>query len=178
VQLWLRRVITHCGQLLDSAGRLIRDGDYMSASVEILRAAYQRLPAGAYAVWRTVPQSSGRGVTRFLAAAKRAGVASVAGMYLAAARLEEDATWERFSAVPSEGRQARDLDWTVRRGAGEDVDELSATRDILKISLWATVIQDHSQGARPKWTGATSDAGQVRSQYDGARAFLEWLRKH
>jgi len=176
INLWVDRITTYCGKLLSSAESLIRDGNYMEASIEILRTTYQKLPAGAYAIWRVVPQSSARSVTRFLAAAKQIGDSATADLYLAASRLDEATTWDRFAAVPSEGRKARDLMWAIRRGAGEDVDELSSTRDILNLSLWKTIISNSSKGTRPRWTGATSDPDEVKAQYEAARGLLEWLR--
>jgi hypothetical protein len=176
-QLWLYNVIAYCGEHLERAERFIRDGEYMRASVEILRTTYQKLPAGAYAVWRDVPQSSGRSVSRFLAAAKRAGDPVTAELYLAASRLDEATTWDRLAAVPAQGRKMRDLTLAIRRGAGEDVDELAATRDILNVCLWKTVITEPSEVARLRWTGATADPGEVRRQFEAARTFLDWLRR-
>jgi len=176
IELWVNKVTTYCGKLLSRAERLIRDGNYMSASIEILRTTYQQLPAGAYAIWRVVPQSSGRSVTRFLAAAKQAGDSATAHLYLAASRLDEATIWVRFAAVPLEEKKTRDLLLAIRRGAGEEVDELSVTRDLLNVSLWKTVITNSSWGARPQWTGATSDMHEVKAQYEAARGLLLWLR--
>ena len=175
IELWVRRVITRCSRLLTHAESLIRRGEYMQASLEILRTTYQQLPAGAYAVWRTVPQSSSRSVTRFLAAADKAQDSRTAELYLAASRLDKATAWDRFAALPPQGKKTRDPMWTIRRGAGEDVDELSATRDILNLSLWKTVITNTSTGVRPRWTGATYDADEVKAQYEAARGLLEWL---
>jgi predicted nucleotidyltransferase len=172
--LWAGKVVSHCSGLLGRAESLIRDGSYMEASVEILRTTYQQLPAGAYAVWRVVPQSSSRGVSRFLSAAQAGGVADLC---LAASRLDEPTTWERFDAVPPEGKGARDLMQRVRRGAGEDVDELAATRDLLNLTLWKAVIADPAAGPRPLWTGVTDNARKVKAQYEAARGLLEWLRE-
>ena len=176
IKIWLDKVITYCGELLTRAESLIRNGDYMEASLEILRTTYQKLPAGAYAVWRRVPQSSARSVTRFLSAAQEAEEKGAAELYLAASRLDEPTTWDRFAAVPAEDRATRNLMWTIRRGAGEDVDEISATRDILNLSLWKTVITDSSAGPRPRWTGATGDGSEVKAQFEAARGLLNWLR--
>jgi predicted nucleotidyltransferase len=175
VQLWVQKVTTYCGKLLREAEGLIGRGDFMEASLEILRTTYQQLPAGGYAVWRVVPQSSARSVSRFLAAAAQARSSAIAEQYLAASRLDESTALDRLAAVPLEGKKARDLMWQVRRGAGEDVDELSVTRDILNLSLWKTVITDSTKGPRPRWTGATCDAGEVQTQYEAARGLLEWL---
>ncbi|HUW83803.1 MAG TPA: hypothetical protein VMZ31_13525 [Phycisphaerae bacterium] len=176
-QLWLHKVITYCTEQLGIAERHIRDGRHMQGSLDILRTTYQRLPAGAYAIWRKIPQSSARSVTRFLRVAGEAGDSTVAALYLAASRLAEQTVWERFAAVPLRGRQMRDLMWTIRRGAGEELDELSVTRDVLNLSLWTTVITDSSDGPRPAWTGATPDPGKVLRQFEAARTLLDWLHK-
>jgi hypothetical protein len=177
IELWVEKVITYCGRLLSRAENLIRDGSHMEASVEILRTTYQQLPAGGYAVWRVVPQSSARSVSRFVVTAKQARCDAAADLYLAASRLDEATTWDRFDAVPPEGKRARDLMWQIRRAAGEEVGELAVTRDILNLSLWNNVIVHATAGARPRWTGATGDAHEVKAQYEAARAFLDWLRR-
>ena len=178
VQLWLHKVVTYCGKLLAAAEEHLQDGENMPASLDILRTTYQQLPAGAYAVWRKVAQSSARSVTRFLTAATEAQERTIQELYLAASRLEERTVWERFDTVPPEGRQMRDLMWEIRRGAGEELDELAVTRDTLNLSLWETVITRSSDGPRPAWTGATRDRGEVEAQLEAARAFLDWLREH
>jgi hypothetical protein len=149
----------------------------MEASIEILKMTYQRLSAGAYALWRVVPQRGAQSVTRFLEAARQAGDSVTANLYLEAARLDEATAWERFDAVPPQGRKARDLMWAIRRGADEDVDKLSVTRDILNLSLWKTILSSPGGGPRPRWTGATYDADQVKVQYEAAHNFLDWLRE-
>jgi predicted nucleotidyltransferase len=175
IELWVSKVIAYCGRQLARAECLIHDGEYMQASIEILRATCQKLLAGAYAIWRVVPQSGARSVSRFLTAAGQARESAIADLYLAASRLDEKTTWERFDALPPQGVEARDLMWAIRRGAGEEVNELSVTRDILNLSLWKTVIVDPRGGVRPPWTGATGDAAEVVAQYGAAHDLLEWL---
>lgn len=177
IELWVNKVIAYCGQLLTRVECFLRDDKYMEASIEILRATYQRLPAGAYAVWRVVPQRGAQSVTRFLAAARQARESAIANLYLAASRLDTATAWERFDAVPLQGKRARDLMWAIRRGAGEVVDELSVARDILNLSLWKTVIKNPRRGVRPRWTGVTYDADEVKAQYEAAHDLLDWLRE-
>jgi len=176
-QLWLRKVVTYCTKRLGMAERHIRGGRHMQASLDILRTTYQRLPAGAYAIWRKVPQSSARSVTRFLRVAEGARNSTVAALYLTASRLGQQSVWQRFAAMPPRGRQTRDLMWTIRRGAGEELDEVSVTRDVLNLSLWSTVITDSSAEPRPAWSGATADPLEVRRQLEAAHSLLDWLRK-
>jgi hypothetical protein len=177
-KLWASKVIAYCGRLLARAECFLRDDRYMEASIEILRVTYQKLSAGAYAVWRVIPQRGAQSVSRFLAAARWARESEMANLYLVASRLDTATVWERFDAVPPQGKRARDLMWAIRRGAGEGVDELSVTRDILNLALCETVIKDPRGGVRPRWTGATSDAAEVKAQYEAARALLNWLRGH
>jgi hypothetical protein len=117
-------------------------------------------------------------VSRFLAAARQACESATADLYLAASHLGETTTWERFDAVPPQGVKARDLVWAVRRRAGEEVSELSVMRDILNLSLWKGVVKDPRVGVRPRWTGATGDADEVRVQVEAAQSLMEWLRRH
>jgi len=175
VALWLGRVISGCTRQLEKAATRLREGDPKGSSLEVLRATYQQLPAGAYAVWRKVPQSSARSVTRFLTAAREAGDHVKEELYLTSCRLEEATAWERIATAPLEGEHMRDLMWAIREGAGERLDELAVTRDVLNLSLWRTVITDMSDEPRPPWTGVTDERGEAQRQLDAAWALLERL---
>lgn len=78
-------------------------------------------------------------MTRLLAAAQEAGDQDLGELFLGAARLDEDAVWERFAAVPKAGQREREVWLAIRQGAGEDVDALAATRDLLYVS-WVVLL--------------------------------------
>ena len=174
-RLWLKKMIAYGEESLRSAGTHASAGNWASASLEILRVAYQRLPCGAYAMWRRLPESSGRAVSRFLRAAEEEHNPEVADLYLKTSRLEENVMFERFASLPPEAKKERDLALEIRQGSGETTDELSVTRDLLNASLWEAVVRDGSDGPRPVWTGVTGDRDQVGRQLEAAHALVACL---
>ncbi len=174
IHLWLGRVICTTGYELETAARLMKEGDWSNASLRILRTAYQDLPAGCYAMWQNVPQSSARGVSRFLDTASSVDDQEIGELYLKAARLTERDVWQRFAAVPPSGKRMRDVMWAIRRGAGERIDGLAVTRDVLNLSLY--YIEDNNTCPLPRWTGVTNDAATVRAQFEAAKGIQLRLR--
>ena len=79
-----------------------------------------------------------------------------------------------FEADPED--LLRDVLWAIRRGAGEAVDELAATRDLLNIALLHPVVSDDSRAPRPAWTGVTNDELAARAQFEAAEEMLRRLR--
>lgn len=174
VDIWLRRVIDDAARKLSRARDLVAGRGWVSASFEIISAAYGMM-SGAYAMWRLLPQSLSRGVTRFLAAASEAGDPAMGELFLLAARLTETDTWQRFDAVPADGRRERDLWLAIRQGAGEDVDPLAGTRDFLLVTCWVAE-RDDRVPPYPVWSGATDNAAIVRAQLQAAEAMLQRLQ--
>lgn len=172
---WLDTAIGEAGRLLARAGELVGQGDCPAASLQVLRAA---IPLGEalYAVWRRLPQSLSRGVTRLLAAAAEEGDAEVAECYLAAARLSPQDVWRRFAAAPPAGKRERDVWYGVRRRAGEDIGELAATRDLLQLIAHLAVRGD-CRPPLPEWLGLAADAGEARGQMEAAEQVLGRLRR-
>lgn len=150
-------------------------GNWAGASRDVHRAT-DPLSWGMYETWRRQPQSAVRAVTRLLGHAMDVGDAQVGEAFLSAVRLGESDTWRRFAAVPKERQLERDLWLAIRRGAGEPIDELAATRDMLQISTWVS-IGDDLQDAWPEWTGVTGEPQAVRAQLDGACLMLERLTR-
>jgi predicted nucleotidyltransferase len=176
VKLWLRLAGDDGEERVEGARRCLRDGDAAAASLALILAAHV-MTGGMYGAWRRLPESISRGVTRFLAAAEEMGDAAVGEQFLRAARLGGDEVGERFAATPPAGQRERDVWLAIRRGNGEILDELGATRDLLHTTLWVAVTLDRSLSAPyPQWTGVTADGRIVRRQLDAAEAMLARLR--
>ncbi len=174
VDLWLRRVIDDAAGKLCRARDLIGQGDWGGASFEIISAAYGMM-SGGYAMWRLLPQSLSRGVSRFLAAASDVGDPYTGELFLLAARLSENDTWERFHAVPEAGRRERDVRLAIRQGAGEELDALAATRDLLLVACWEAERHDGAP-PYPEWSGATDSPAIVRAQLEAAQTIVQRLQ--
>ncbi len=177
VKLWLRQAIDDAEERVEGARRCLREGDTAAASLDLILAAHG-MTGPMYSLWRKLPESISRGVTRFLMAAEEMGEQEIASHFLSAARLNGDEVGERFAATPPAGQRERDVWLAVRRGNGEALDELGATRDLLHISLWVAVMLDRSLSAPyPLWTGVTADERVVRHQLDAAQAMLARLER-
>lgn len=176
VRLWLRRVMEDAEERIERARRDLRDGDPAAASLALMLAA-QAMTAGMYGIWRKLPESINRGVTRFLTAAAEAGEEEVARHFLSAARLQEHEISERLAAAPPEGRHERDVWLAIRQGSGERVDELDAARDLLHTSLWvAATLHRSLSPSYPAWTGVSADEGTARGQLEAAQQMLARLK--
>jgi predicted nucleotidyltransferase len=176
VHTWLRTVTGEESEKLKSAADLIGEADWTRASLEILRAT-QGMTAGIYGMWRRVPESLMRCVSRLLATARDMGDEAMGESFLTAACLSEEDTWGRFASVPSSGRCERDRHLAIRQGAAEDVDELGATRDLLHSVSYLDVWRDErATGPYPEWSGVTGDKARVRAQFDAAEEILRRLQ--
>jgi len=177
VHLWLRRATDDVSRKLASAAALMRAGDWSCASLDVLVAA-DWMTGAMYALWRKLPQSISRGASRLLAAAREAGDQDLGELFLVAARLDEDAVRGRFAAVPPAGRRERDVWLAIRQGAGEDVDALAATRDLLYVSWRVLHVSGdrHSADPYPEWTGVTNHEATVRTQLEAAAEILRRLQ--
>jgi predicted nucleotidyltransferase len=171
-RLWLGVEIGAQVDRLEQAIEHAARGDWSGASLSILS---NDGSGGWYALWRRLPQSISRGVSRFLAAAEEMGEHEIGELFLEANRLSEDDTWCRFASVPAAGQRERDVWLAVRHGAGETIDELGATRDLLHVSL-KLVIQRGCSGLWPGWTGVTADEAPVRAQFEAAEELVRRLR--
>lgn len=175
VKLWLRLAGDDAEERVEGARRCLRAGDPAGASLALILAAHV-MTGGMYGAWRRLPESISRGVTRFLAAAEEMGDAAVGEQFLCAARLSGDEAGERLAAAPPAGQRERDVWLAIRRGNGEILDELGATRDLLHTTLWVAAMLERSLSAPyPLWTGATSDERIVRRQLDAAQQMLARL---
>jgi hypothetical protein len=176
VKLWLRLAGEDAEEQVEGARRCLRASDPAGASLALILAAHV-MTGGLYGAWRRLPESISRGVTRFLAAAEEMGDAAVGEQFLCAARLSGDEVGERFAATPPAGQRERDVWLAIRRGNGEILDELGATRDLLHTTLWvATTLERNLSAPYPQWTGVTSDERIVRNQLEAAEAMLARLR--
>ncbi len=174
VHLWLQMIMSDVTKRLVAAEDLVRAGDYPLASAKILVAA-QHMSGGIYGVWRRLPQSISRGVTRLLAAASTEGDMELGRLFLQAACLNEDDVWRRFAAVPTSGQKERDVWLAIRQANGENIDEPAATRDLLHISSYLA-IRDETGGPYPEWTGVTGDLTGFHNQLVATRRLLERLQ--
>ena len=174
VEVLAEAMIEEAGRELAQAAALAQSGKHAHASAFVIRTTYM-MTAAAYALWRRLPQSLSRGVTRFMAAATEAGGPAIADLFLAASRLTEDETWERLQMLPPEGRRERDLVWQVRQGCGEVVGELGATRDF----LYDPCMDATSEGASPRapWHGVSDRAEAVAEQLDAAHEMVRRLER-
>ena len=171
-ELWLGRVVGDAREELASAEAHLARGERGRASAEAMAAAHT-MTGGAYAVWGKIPQSLTRSVTRFLAAAEEAGDGVMGERFLAAARLGGEETRRRQAAAPPAGQREREVALAIRRGAGEDVDELGVTRDLLQATFWLQVgMAADRSGPYPEWTGVTEAEEEVGVQLEAARGML------
>lgn len=169
VRLWRRRVVEDAGTRIERASQGLREGDPAAASLQLTLAA-QAMTAGMYTVWRKLPESITRGVTRFLTAVSEAGDEEVGRHFLSAARLREHEVQERFAAAPPVAWHERDVWLAIRRGSGEHVDELAATRDLLHTSLCvAATLRESLSPPYPPWTGVSADEAVVQGQLSAAQ---------
>jgi len=177
VKLWLQMAMNDGEERVEGARCYLRDGDAAAASFALILAAHV-MTGGMYGAWRRLPESISRGVTRFLVAAEEMGEQEVASHFLCAARLNCDEIGDRFAATPPAGQRERDIWLAIRRGSGEILDELAATRDLLHAVLWVATTTERSLSAPyPQWTGVTSDRRIVRRQLDAAGAMLARLER-
>jgi hypothetical protein len=94
-----------------------------------------------------------------------------------AARLRPEDTWRRFAQAPDRGRWERDRTLAIRRGAGEKVDCLGATRGLLQaVSILDAWRKKAPADQYPEWSGVARDEQTVRAQVDAACEILSHLR--
>ena len=105
---------------LQAASDMAQDGNLPDASKKIICAAIWLIWA-VYGVWRKSPRSTTRGIARLIQDATEAGDDEIVEPFLAAVRLGEENTWQRFALVPECGQAERDMVLAVRRGVGETV---------------------------------------------------------
>ena len=177
VKLWLRLAGDDAEERVEGARRCLRAGDPAGASLALILTAHV-MTGGMYGAWRRLPESISRGVTRFLAAAEEMGDAAAGEQFLRAARLSGDEAGERLAATPPAGQRERDVWLAIRRGNGEILDELGATRDLLHTALWVAVMLERSLSTPyPLWTGVTADEEIVRNQLEAAEGMLGRLQR-
>jgi predicted nucleotidyltransferase len=174
LRVWLHRVITDARADLGAAWDLADREQWAAASLQLVQAA-DAMMFGFYGVWRRLPQSLGRAVTRFLAAADSMGDSRVGELLLRAARLDDETLGQRLAAVPPAGRRERDVCLAIRRGAGEDVDESAVSRDMLHLATTQRADGGDASGGYPAWIGVTDDATAVGAQRDAAEELLRRL---
>jgi hypothetical protein len=118
-----------------------------------------------------------RYVTRLTCAANEVGDTSSTELFLTAARLRPEDTWRRFAQAPDRARWERDRTLAIRQGAGEDVDTLGATRDLLQaVSILDAWRRKMPAEEHPEWAGVARDERMVRTQLEAAWAILSRLR--
>lgn len=160
-----------------AAEELIASGELQAASLELLRAGHG-LSTGIYDMWRRIPESIMRAVTKLLLHAEHVGDASTGELFLEVCRLGEKRTWDRFACTPAGARLERDVVLATRRGAGEQVGPLDATRDLLHaVSLLDAWRRKAPAEAYPPWTGVTNDREEVLDQRKAARELLRRLER-
>ena len=157
---------------LDAASELARGRDCAAANALTLVAAHE-VTAALYLLWRELPESISRAVTKLLGLAE-AHEGWIGEAFLTAVGLTEDETRRRFEAAPGWARHERDVLLAVRRGAGEDVDELDVTRDLLHVTSYLAARGD-PQSRCPQWLSACNTLGDARERVRAARSIGDYL---
>jgi len=157
---------------LGVASELARGGDPAAANALIVVAVHE-VTGSLHLLWRTLPESISRAVTRLLhtAAAHETWVGEA---FLTAAGLSEDETWRRFEAAPVWAAQQRDVELAVRRGAGEDVSELDVTRDLLHVTSYLAA-RGGAEGPCPAWLSARNTLADARERLRATRSIVDYL---
>ena len=157
---------------LDAASALARAGDFAAASALTLVAVHD-VTAVLHLLWGTLPESICRAVTRLGNAAK-APAEAMGEAFLTAVGLSEDQTWRRFGAAPAWATQERDVLLAVRRGAGEDIEELDATRDLLHVTSYLAA--RGGEGATcPPWLSSCRTLADAGERIRAARDIADYL---
>ena len=157
---------------LEVASELARAGECVAANALALLAAHE-MTAALHLRWRALPESISRAVTRLVRLAE-AHEARVGEAFLTASGLSEEETWRRFAAAPPWAARERDVLLAVRRGAGEDVDELDVTRDLLHVTSYLAA-RAGDGGPCPAWLTARNTLADARERLRAARSMLEYL---
>ncbi len=157
---------------LDAASALARGGNYAAANALTL-VAVQDVTAALHLLWGALPESISRAVTRLRNAAK-APAEWVGEAFLTAIGLSEDETWRRFAAAPAWATQEQDVLLAVRRGAGEDIDELDATRDLLHVTSYLAA-RGGEGAACPAWLSARNTLADAGERVRAARSIGDYL---
>ncbi|KKM98882.1 hypothetical protein LCGC14_1153360, partial [marine sediment metagenome] len=156
-----------------SARCLMQTGRLVHASREFVLASYA-LAGATHATWGRLPESTCRGVTRFLDFARSAQDDDLGDAFLVAAGLGDEDVWRRFEYLPDAARRERDVLLATRNGFGEDITVLSATRDLLHIGAHLA-IRNVELDEYPEWTGVSTDADTVTSQLEAVELMLDRL---
>ena len=175
LSLWLRASIDETAQKLRDAEDSLLGQDISSASYHLVCAA-NAMNDGILATWHELPESLTRFVTRFLAFARERGDEEIPEWFLTAGRLGEDETWKRFASAPPVVKWEKEVLIQVRRGGGEDLDELGVTRDLLQAHFWVDFSDVENLSSLPPWTGVTAAETEVQEQLQAAKKMLAYLR--
>ena len=142
-----------------------------TASLSLMRMAHE-ITTPLYLSWGRVPQSISRCVSRFLSACREVGQ-----WFLDAERLRPEQVQARFDGLPPAATTERNRLLAIRRGSGEDMDELAVTRDLLHVRFWVDVARSSPAGGSfPRWTGVTGTPGEVEVQSHAVQCLLRTLR--
>jgi len=153
------------------ASELARAGQGAAANALALLAAHE-MTAALHLLWRSLPESLSRAVTRMLGLAA-ANEAWIGEAFLTAAGLTEEETARRFEAAPVWAACERDVLLAVRCGAGEEIGELDVTRDLLHVTSYLAA--RGGGGQCPLWLSARNTLADARERLRAARSLVEYL---
>ena len=175
LSLWRQQTIDDMESRRADIGDLMASGQWSTASLWLMRMAHE-ITTPLYLSWGRVPQSISRCVSRFLSAAGESGRKEVGQWFLDAVRLRPEHMQARFDGLPPAGTTERDRLLAIRIGSGEDVDEITVTRDLLHVRFWVDVARSpHLGNPFPKWTGVTDAPDDVEVQCHAVRHLLQTL---
>lgn len=162
---------------LADAISLMSRAQWPAASFALMRMAHE-MTSQFYLSWGRIPQSLSRGVTRFIAAASDEREADAGEWFLEAARLKPEHVRLRFEGLPPAATTEHDRLLAIRKGAGEDVDEVAVTQDLLHVRFWVDVGRTaNTQGPFPKWTGVSDHPDGVRAQCRAVEHLIRRLQR-
>jgi hypothetical protein len=159
---------------IDAAAEAQGKGAYAAASVALLKSVTS-LTSGCYAVWRTVPQSLMRYMTRFRHAAERVGQSSVSEVIMRLARVNDDDCLKRCESVPERGRREIDMMCAIRQETEPGIERLAVVRDLLHATAHLKR-HDPVCDLLDGWQCLEHNEETVARQHEAAETVLQYLQ--
>ena len=171
---WVQTDIDGASENLSRCKEAANRGEWEQASVEGLLAT-GHLVHGHYGVWRRVPQSITRFVTRFEAAADEAAEGRAAQSFMLAARLGDEDVERRFESQPPSHQKERDVVFEIRGRTEEGINVMAVTRDLLHATAHIGR-KAATSGPDDGWEHIAHNRRTVETQLDALEELLGRLR--